>query len=92
MAQTMGVAQVDEQLEAQAWQNTLLSVAEQYDIDPADIQAGMEGMEPEMMQQVGAQQGAFAEAGMPQGQPQGQPQGPPQDPGMVQQQQQPGVV
>jgi hypothetical protein len=65
LGQAQGLFQVDEAILNRAGQVMMIGVGEQYGIDPQEIQALMESMDPAEVEQMRAQQDAYANAGAP---------------------------
>mgnify|MGYP001599763659 CR=1 FL=1 len=65
LAAKAGIFQVDERTAAQAMQKTIMSLAEQYGVDPQDVRALLESVGPDQAKQMAAQQGAFNQQSQP---------------------------
>ena len=92
MAQTLGM-NWNEQLEGLAMQQMVQEVGEMYDVTPEDVQAFMQSIPEDQMQEMIAQQDGFTGGASPEGQaPGGQPAQQAPQPGGPPPQQNPGVV
>ena len=65
LGHSKGLFEVDEAVINRAGQVMLMGLAEAYDIDPEEIRALMESMDPAEVEQMRAQQDSYANAGAP---------------------------
>lgn len=80
LATKAGIFQVDEKISGQAMQKTILGLAEQYGVAPEDVQALLQSMPKDQIQQMVQQQSAFNQGAPAQAAPAPAPMAPPAQP------------